>query len=401
MALTDTQLRGLKPVEKPKKFADGGGLYLLLTPSGGRLWRLDYRHGGLRKTLALGSYPAVSLKEVRTRRAEAKLQLAQGTDPAAHKQAAKVEAQARLENTFERISEQWLERFKTAWSPSVKRAKKSRFERYVLPFIGGKQIDEITVADVRSVLQRILDIGSPTAARSALQDVSNVFRFGIARGLVQFDIAAGLRGSLPPIRTRHFPAITEPRRVGELMRAICTFPGNKLIGLALRMVALTMVRSNELRKAEWSEIDFENSVWRIPAGRMKKGRAHIVPLSRQALELFREVRRFTGHCEHVFPALQSNGKRDACLSDASLLAGLRRLGYGPDEMTCHGFRSMASTLLNERGYRSDLIERQLAHCESSDVRAAYNHAEYLTERRAMLQEYADFLDVLRDAVPSQ
>jgi integrase len=273
--------------------------------------------------------------------------------------------------------------------------------RYVYPLLGGKQIDEITVADVRSVLQRIDNLGSTTVAPNVLNEISHVFRFAVARELVQFDIAAGLRGSLPPIKTKHRAAVTDPKRIGELLRALDSFSGNTIIKLALRLLALTFVRSGELRKASWSEIDLENSIWRIPAERMKMRRPHIVPLSRQAVEAFTELHEYTGFGKYIFPALQSAKMGNRPLSDVTLLSSLRRLGYSKDEMTIHGFRSLASTALNEQGYNRDWIERQLAHSERNGVRASYDFSEHLQERRRMMQEYADFLDVLRDAVPSQ
>jgi integrase len=341
-------------------------------------------------------YPAVSLKDARVRRDEAKALLAQGVDPGAHRQAAKAVAQAKKENTFEKVARQWHDIFKAGLAPKTAANKIARLERHIFPHIGKIPIDEITASDLRDVLQRIDNLGIATVSHTALNNISQILRFAIARELIPFDISAGLRGTLPPIRTTHHASITDPRQIGELLRAIDGFTGNTIIRLALKILAHVFVRNGELRKAEWDEINLDNAEWRIPAERMKMRSPHIVPLSRQVIESFTELREYTGFGNHVFPALQSLKMRDNYLSDVALLSALRRMGYAKDEMTVHGFRSMASTILNERGFNRDWIERQLAHSERNAVRASYNYAEYFPERRQMMQWFSDHLDALRD-----
>jgi hypothetical protein len=301
MKLTDTFLRGIKATGKVQKHADGGGLYLLVPPTGSRLWRLDYRFNGLRKTLALGAYPTISLKDARARREEAKEQLAKGVDPAAHKQAVKADALAKKSNTFEGVSRQWLDKFQELWSQRVVSGKVSRLSRYVFPYIGGKPIDEVSASDLRDVIIRIENLNLHTVAHAVLSEISHIYRFAMSRDLVSLDLASAIRGILLPVRHTHHASITDPRYVGELLRAIDSFSGNKILALALRLLALTFVRSAELRNAEWQEIDIERAEWRIPAERMKMRKMHIVPLSRQASECFIEIRNFTGHGKFIVP----------------------------------------------------------------------------------------------------
>jgi integrase len=398
MKLTDVQLRSIKPTVKTQKLADGHGLYMVVSPAGGKLWRFDYSHDGKRKTLSLGKYPEVTLKLARERHSEARKLLSEGIDPSEHRRTAKRVEDAKKENTFELVSRRWNEKFCASITPETAKSKMQRLELHVFPFIGKMPIQDIKVSDIRDLLQRIIDKGTLSVAHAVRAELSQVFRYAVAREIVQFDIAAGLSGTLPPVKTKHFSSITDTKRVAGLLRVIDSFEENAILRQALKILCYCFVRSNELRKASWSEINFDEGNWRIPAVRMKMREMHIVPLSRQALEAFTELHALTGQGRHIFPAFHISKHDDRCMSSITLLSSIRRLGFSKEEMTIHGFRSMASTILNEQGYRSDLIERQLAHTEKNSVRASYNHAEYLPERRKMMQEYANYLDELRDTV---
>ncbi|MCL1890072.1 MAG: integrase arm-type DNA-binding domain-containing protein [Desulfovibrionaceae bacterium] len=392
MKLTDTFLRGLKATGKAKKHPDGEGLYLFVSPTGGKLWRMDYRFDGKRKTLSLGAYPAVSLADVRARRQTAKAQLAQGVDPAAHKQAVKAAVRAEATNSFEVVAREWLNKYKESWIPRHGAKILSRLERDIFPIIGGKTVGSVTALELLAALRQIEARGANDTARRTLQNCGQIFRYAIATGRAERDTAADLRDALTPVRHVSFATITEPKAIGALLRDIDAYSGNLIVQAALRIAPYVFVRPGELRRAEWAEFDLAGAEWRIPAGRMKMRQVHIVPLARQVLGVLEDLRQYTGAGRFLFPSMRAN---TAPISDMTLLAGLRRLGYGKEDMTVHGFRSMASTLLNEQGYNRDWIERQLAHGERNSVRAAYNYAEYLPERRRMMQEFADYLDGLR------
>ncbi|MDR1684917.1 MAG: integrase arm-type DNA-binding domain-containing protein [Desulfovibrio sp.] len=393
MKLTDTQLRSVKPMDKAQKFFDGGGLYLLVAPAGGKLWRLDYRFDGKRKTLALGAYPAFSLKEARAHREEAKEQLAKGIDPAAHKQAVKAAVKAETDNTFEIIAREWFAKHSPQWTESNSIRTLARLVKDIFPLLGSKPVSRITALELLAALRRIEERGAVDTAHRVLQDCSRIFRYAIATGRAERDTAADLRGALAPVRGGHFSSITDTADIGALLRDIDAYTGNIVVRAALRLAPYVFVRPGELRRAKWEEFDLAGAEWRIPAERMKMRVLHIVPLARQVVEILTDLHRYTGQGRFLFPSMRA---ASAPISDMTLLAGLRRLGYGKDEMTVHGFRSMASTLLNELGYSVDWIERQLAHGERNSVRAAYNYAQYLPERRRMMQEWADYLDGLRD-----
>jgi integrase len=392
--LTDTAMRCFKATEKTQKLFDGGGLYLMVPPTGGKLWRLDYRFEGKRKTLALGAYPAVSLKEARQKREDAKELLAKGIDPSAHKQAIKAAVRAETENTFEIIAREWFAKYSAGWSEANRVKVLTRQINYIFPFIGGKPIREVTAPELLEALRHIEKRGTLDTAHRALQDCSRIFRYAIATGRGERDTATDLRGALPPAKEGSFATITEPNGVGQLLRAADGYGGGIVVASALRLAPLVFVRPGELRRAEWTEFNLDGAEWRIPAERMKMRQQHIVPLARQALDILRTLHKFTGHGQFLFPSPRTDARP---ISDVALLAALRRMGYSREEMTVHGFRSMASTLLNEQGYNRDWIERQLAHGERNSIRAAYNYAEYLPERRRMMQEWADYLDGLRAA----
>ena len=392
MKLTDTFLRSVKGNGKPQKHADGGGLFLFVTPTGSRLWRMAYRFAGKQKLLSFGPYPTIGLKDARELREAAKKQLAAGIDPGAHKQAVKAAAVADTQNSFEIVAREWLAKYSVGWTESNKIKVTARLENGIFPYIGTKPVNQITPPELLAVLRRVESRGAVDTAHRTLQDCGRIFRYAVATGRAERDPAADLKGALAPVKGANFASITTPKAVGALLRAIDGYEGAPLVACALRLAPLVFVRPGELRKAEWAEIDVEAAEWRIPPERMKMRQTHIVPLSRQALAILEELHPLTGRTRFLFPSLRAPS---TAMSDMTLLSALRRLGYGKDEMTVHGFRSMASTLLNELGYNRDWIERQLAHGERNGIRAAYNYAEYLSERRRMMQEYADYLDELR------
>jgi integrase len=386
--LTETHLRATKPKERPYKLRDGRGLYLLVTPGGGRLWRLRYRHAGRESMLGLGAYPAVSLKMARERCEEARRVLAAGADPAAVKRAER----AGNANTFEAIATEWLA--KQHFSPATLEKAEWTFRDLLFPFLGSRPVAQLAAPEILAVLRRLESRGKHETAHRTKQRISQVIRYAIATGRAVYDPAADLRGALTPIASRNHPAITEPARVGELLRAIDAYEGDPATVAALKLAPLLFVRPGELRAAEWSEfcLDGAEPEWRIPAARMKMGEQHIVPLAAQAVAILRELQPLTGAGRYLFPSMRS---RERPISENTLGAALRRMGYSKDEMTAHGFRAMASTLLNEQGFPPDVIELQLAHAERNKVRAAYNRAQRLTERRQMMQAWADYLGGLK------
>ena len=395
MKLTDAKLRALKPTGKTQKISDGGGLYIHLSPAGGKLWRLFYRFSGKQKTLALGKYPDVSLVEARKRRDEARELLGQGIDPGEKKKegkAAAVAAELAKAMTYEVVAREWFAKYSQGWTESNRTKILARQENDVFPFLGSLSIGEITAPEVLAVARRIEERGAVDTAHRAMQDCSRIFRYAVATGRGERDPVADLKGALSPARSTSYASIKEPKAIGALLRDIDAYSGNLIVRAALRLAPYVFVRPGELRRAEWAEFNLEAAEWRIPAEKMKMRVVHIVPLARQVAEILHDLMQYTGSGRYLFPSMRANS---APISDMTLLAGLRRLGYGKEEMTMHGFRSMASTLLNELGYNSDWIERQLAHGERNSVRAAYNYAEYLPERRRMMQEWADYLDSLR------
>ncbi len=395
MPLTDTAIRTAKPREKPVKLFDGGGLYLLANPNGSRWWRFDYRLAGKRRTLSMGVYPAVGLKQARDKRDAARKQLAAGIDPGL---ARKAERSADADS-FEAVAREWHAKRSRLWVATHADKIIRRLERDVFPWIGARPVGEVTATELLEVLRRIEGRGAVDTAHRAHQNCGQVFRYAMATGRAERDPAADLRGALPPAKEKHHAAITDPKDIGGLLRAIDGYRGSFVTQCGLRLAPLTFVRPGELRKAEWSEIDLEAAEWRIPTERMKMRATHIVPLSRQAAEALGELHALTGSGRYIFPSERTRGRP---MSENTINAALRRMGYAKDEMTGHGFRSMASTLLNEQGWNRDAIERQLAHGERDAVRAAYNYAEHLPERRRMMQAWADYLDGLKngaDVVP--
>ena len=396
MSLTDVFLRGLKPNGTPQKHTDGGGLYLFVSPTGGKLWRMDYRFAGKRKTLSFGAYPAVPLKDARYRRDAAKELLAKDIDPGAQKKQAKAAAveEVRAQTiTFAYVAREWFAKKTAHLTPDYRKQLLSRLENHLFPYIGGKPLATLEPSDVLAAVRHTENRGAIETAHRLTQLAGKVCRYGRIVGYCKYDVTAGLTDALPSIpQTKHFAAITAPKEIGHLLRAIDGYQGDVSIAYAMRILPYVFVRSQEIRGAEWTEINFDAAEWIIPAGRMKMKKPHIVPLARQVVSLFVALREYSGAGRLVFPSPFSATR---CISDMGLLNALRRMGYVKGEMTIHGFRGMASTLLNEQGYRADVIEAQLAHGEKNAIRKAYNHAEYLPERRKMMQEWADYLDSLK------
>jgi integrase len=390
MALTDLAVRSAKFIDKPFKLTDGEGMYLLVNAAG-KYWRLDYRFMDKRKTLALGIYPVVTLAMARDRRLDARRRLADGIDPGAHKKVVKSAKIAAAANSFEDVATEWFAKNRHTWVDSHAEKILARLKNDIFPWIGKRPIAELTPVDILAVLRRIENRGAVETAHRAHQNCSQVFRYAIATGRTRSDASAGLRGALPPAAPKHHASITDPKEVGALLRAIRSYNGAFVTACALKLAPLVFLRPGELRHAEWSEINLETTEWRIPAAKMKMRQVHIVPLSTQAVAILRDIQPLTGRRQYVFPSVRT---ADRPMSENTILAALRRLGYEKDEMTGHGFRSMASTLLNENEWNADAIERQLAHSERNSIRAAYNYAELLPERRKMMQWWADYLDTL-------
>jgi integrase len=386
--LSDTRVRAAKPGDKQYKLYDERGLFLLVTPTGGRLWRLKYRMGGREKLISLGAYPDVGLKRAREKRDEARKLLADGIDPSAQRQ----ERRTALLQTFEGVAEEWLELQSKSLAPETISILGSRLKSALYPYLGSKPVAAITAQEVLAALRRIEARGRHETAHRVRALAGRVLRYAVATGRAQHDVAADLKDALAPVKSKNFASVTDPKRVGELMRAIHGYSGQPITAFALQLAPLVFVRPGELRAAEWSEFDLPNAEWRIPGARMKMGEPHIVPLSRQALAIVCELEPLARGGRYLFPSLRT---RDRPMSNNTINAALRRLGYTSDEQTGHGFRSMASTLLNEQGFPPDVIELQLAHAERNKVRAAYNKAQRLPERRKMMQAWADYLDGLR------
>ncbi len=393
MPLTDTAIKNAKPGAKPVKLFDGGGLFLHLMPEGGRRWRLKYRFDGKEKLLALGVYPEVSLKLARTRAEDARRSLAEGIDPSDVRRAAKAARAERAANSFEVVAQEWTDKQRPAWTPGYHAKIVRRLEVNLYPWIGALPMDAVTAPVLLACARRVESRGAIDVAHRIVQDAGQVFRYAIATGRATRDPSGDLRGALPPLVVKHHASVTDPREVGELLRAIHGYSGTFEVICALKLAPLVFVRPGELRGAEWREFDLDAAEWRIPAERMKMRDAHIVPLSRQAVAILRDLFALTGRGCYVFPGARTNGRP---MSENTVNAALRRMGYSRDQQTGHGFRSMATTLLNERGWNRDAIERQMAHAERDGVRAAYNRAEHLPERRQMMQAWADYLDALRE-----
>jgi integrase len=388
--LTDTEIRKAKPGPKPRKLTDARGLFLLLTPAGGRWWRLKYRFAGKEKLLSLGVYPDVPLKAAREKAEDVRRQVAAGTDPSAARQAEKRAVREAAENDFESVAREWLENVKGQWAPQHHADSLKRFEVRIFPRIGHRPIRDITTPELLSALRAIEARGTIESTHKVARACGQVFRFAIAAGRCDHNPAADLRGALKAKPKAKPMAALAASDLPGLLAGIDSYDGDVQTRLALKLLALTFVRTNELRSVAWTEIDLDKAEWTIPAERMKTKAPHHVPLARQAVEAFRQLKALNGARMLAFP-----GRRPTQpISKNTILFALYRMGYH-SRMTAHGFRAIASTTLNELGFRPDVIERQLAHTEKNAVRAAYHRSQYLEERMAMMQQWADHLDALR------
>ena len=392
MALTDTKIRNAKPGEKPVKLSDGGGMYLLVTPKGGKCWRLKYRFDGKEKVLALGTYPEVSLLQARQRREEARSLLANGVDPGEIKKAQKI-ARNQAGDSFEVVGREWYAKFSAAWSSCHAATTIRRLEKDVFPVLGGRPVGEVKAPELLAMLRRVESRGALETAHRIRTICGQIFRYAIATGRAERDPAADLKGALPPYKKSHLAAITDPKHVAELLRAIDGYSGSFVVKCALQLAPLVFVRPGELRQAEWEEIDLDAGEWLIPAERMKMKQAHLVPLSPQAVAILHDLKAVTGVSRYVFPSARSNARP---MSNNAINAALRRMGFDKDVMTGHGFRAMARTILDEvLGFRPDFIEHQLAHAVKDPNGRAYNRTAHLAERKKMMQAWADYLDNLK------
>jgi len=404
---SDATIKAIKLGDPRARLTDGAGLYLRLFVKGGSHgWRFDYVLHQRRNTLSLGTYPKVGLSAARKKAQEARKLVSEGIDPSDQRKAVKAEAiQKRTaekraaaglppENSFEAAAREWYTKNAASWAASHSSKILGRLERDVFPWIGSRPIGDIQPLDLLAVLKRVEERGAIETTHRVQQNCGQIFRYAVATGRAQSDPSRDLRGALTPWKPEHYPTITEPREVGRLLRDIDAYQGGFVTKCAMKLAPMLFVRPGELRRAEWTEIDLDAAEWRIPASKMKGRKIHIVPLSSQAVSIFRELHPLTGRSTWVFPGVRTNGEP---MSENTINAALRRLGYDRSKLTAHGFRGMASTLLHEHGWSSDVIERQLSHTERDEVKAAYNHAEHLPARRRMMQAWADHLDELRKA----
>ncbi len=389
--LSEVKIRTTKPRKGPYKLFDGGGLFLLVTPSGGKLWHFKYRFEKKEKKLALGTYPEISLSDARQRRDEARSQVAHGIDPGAVRKAQK-QAETEETETFEVIAREWHTKFTSTWTPGHADTIMSRLDRDLFPWVGKRPISEIKAPELLAVLRRVESRGALESAHRIRSLAGQVFRYAVATGRAERDPTADLKGALPQPGEKHHAAITDPKEVAPLLRAIDGYHGHFVVKCALKLAALFFVRPGELRHAEWTEVLLDEASWNIPGHKMKMKLPHIVPLCRQAVEILTELKQLTGASKYVFPSGRSFARP---MSENAILAALRRMGYGKDTMTGHGFRAMARTILDEvLQVRPDFIEHQLAHAVRDPNGRAYNRTAHLAERRKMMQIWADYLDRL-------
>ncbi len=388
--LTPSAVKNAKPKAKPYKLADERGMYLLVRPNGGKLWRFDYRRPGTKKrnTLSLGVYPDVSLKKARERRDEARKKLADGIDVGEQRKAEAVAAAG----TFEAVAVEWVSRWQTGKAAITISKVRSLIATHLLPYLGPRPLASIEPPELLACLRRVEATGRGETAHRCKQVAHALFAYGIACGYCTRNPAADIGRALTPARTEHRAAIVKPERFGELLRAMDAYGGSPVVRAGLQLLALTFVRPGELRRAEWVEFDLDNARWEIPAERMKMRREHIVPLAAQAVAILRELHPLTGSSRYVFPSERGHNRP---ISENTLGAALRTLGYPPTVHVPHGFRSSASTMLNEMGFKPEIIEAQLAHAKKDRIAGIYNRARYLPERTTLMTAWADYLDTLR------
>ena len=392
MALTNVDIKNAKPRDKSYRLYDEKGLYLEVTPAGGKLWRLKYRFGGKEKRLAIGPYPEVGLKAAREARDSARSLRANGTDPSEHKKLQKAAQTKHTDGAFETLAREWHAGKSRVWSTIHSKNVLDRLTRNVFPYVGNAPIEDLTVPELLKLLRRIEERGAHETAHRVLGNIGEVYRFAIASGKAERNIALDIKGALQPVKTQHRAAVTEPKRVGELLKMMDAYSGTLTVQCALKLAPLVFVRPGELRHARWEEIDLEAAEWRYTA--TKTQTEHIVPLSLQAIDILDIIHSMSGHWEYVFSNARS---RSRPMSNNAVLSALRRMEIDKDEMSGHGFRAMARTILDEvLGFRPDIIEHQLGHQVKDPLGRAYNRTSHLPERREMMQAWADYLDALRN-----
>ena len=393
ISLTATAVKNVKASGKTQRLFDGGGLYLEVSPTGGKWWRFKYRFAGKEKRISLGVYPDVSLKDARDRKDEARRLLANDIDPSEYRKTHKARLRATAASTFESVAREWFSKHEPNWAKGHSKKIIQRLERDIFPWIGALPINNVTAPQLLETIRRIESRGALETAHRALANCGQVFRYAVATGHANRDLSVDLRGALPPVRTQHFAAATEPDEVGRLLRTLDGYEGTLIVRCALRFAPLVFVRPGELRQAKWANIDLKTAEWRFTV--TKTSTEHIVPLSRQAMEILEELKPLTGRGVYVFPSARSP-KGDRAMSDNAVLAAMRGMGISKEEMSGHGFRAMARTMLEEvLGFRPELIEHQLAHQVRDPNGRAYNRTAHLPERKKMMQQWADYLDDLR------
>jgi len=406
LILSNATIKAIESNDPRRRLSDGGGLYLRLSVNGGsHAWRFDYTFDGRRNTLSLGTYPTTTLRAARQKAEEARRVVDRCEDPSQQRKAARAKIRERREaamraeaglppiNSFEAVAREWYEKNAPGWASTHSEKIIRRFERDVFPWIGKKPIASIRPGDLLDLFRRVESRGAIETTHRIQQTSGQVFRYAVATGRAETDPGRDLRGALTPWKPQHYATLTDPRDVGRLLRDIESHEGSFSTKCAMQLAPILFVRPGELRKAEWSEIDLDKAEWRIPAAKMKGRVMHIVPLAKQAVRILTELKPLTERSAWVFPGVRTNGEP---MSENTVNAALRRLGYDRTTLTAHGFRGMASTMLHEHGWASDVIERQLSHTERNSVKAAYNHAEHLPARRNMMQAWADYLDRLRE-----
>ena len=390
--LTDRAIKSAKPKDKPYKLTDEKGLYLLAQPTGGKLWRYDYRFNGKRKTLAIGSYPELTLAQAREKHNAARKLLNDGIDPSENKKAIKATKLGAAANSFEVIALEWIASHMANKATSHADKVKRRFETYIFPWLGNKGISEITAPDVLACVKRVQNANKLETAARTLQATGQVFRYAVQTGRAIRDVTADLKGALPTAQVKHMAAFTDPQEVAQLLRALDGFKGSLVVQTALQLAPLVFVRPSELRTAKWADIDLDAGEWRYTVS--KTNTAHLVPLSTQAIALLKDIQPLTGQGEYVFTGGHDPKKP---MSEAAINAALKRLGFDTQkDITGHGFRAMARTLLHERlDFAPEIIEHQLAHKVADALGSAYNRTKFIDQRKIMMQRYADYLDALK------
>jgi integrase len=389
--LTDTQVRQAKPSEKAQRLWDERGLYLEITPAGGKVWRFKYRINGKEKRIGLGRYPDTGLKEARERREEARKLVAGGVDPSMQRKAQKTAAELQAANSFEVVAREWFLRYSSNWANSHSKTVLRRLEKDIFPWMGDRLVAEITAPELLAVIRNVESRGALETAHRELNICGQVFRYAVATGRAERDPSGDLRGALPPVQSKHLAAITDPKRLGEILRIVDAYQGGLIVRCALRLAPMVFVRPGELRHARWADVDLEKGEWRYAVS--KTHTDHIVPLSTQAIAILKELHPLTGRREWVFPSGRSPLRP---MSENAVLAALRSLGIEKEEMSGHGFRATARTLLDEElGVRVEIIEMQLAHRVKDVHGQAYNRTKFLNERRVMMQSWSDYLDSLK------